>query len=51
MTMIYMDHGMRVAKPEHAFQEYDQKTWAPGCEVGDPIASSLNPVLYARDTG
>lgn len=48
MTMIYMDRDMRVAEPDSAFQEYDQKTWAPGCAVGDPIASPLNPVLYSK---
>ncbi len=47
MTMIYMDQDMRVAEPEQEFQEYDRKRWAPGCEVGDPIASPLNPVLYS----
>jgi ectoine hydroxylase-related dioxygenase (phytanoyl-CoA dioxygenase family) len=51
MTMIYIDAAMRVAKPANPFQEYDRKTWAPGCEVGDPIASPLNPVLYGRREG
>ncbi len=49
MTMIYMDRDMRVAEPADAFQEYDQKRWAPGCAVGDPIASPLNPILYERE--
>ncbi len=50
MTMIYMDQDMRVAEPINPFQAYDQKTWAPGCDVGDPIASALNPVLYSQES-
>ncbi|MFP8874147.1 MAG: phytanoyl-CoA dioxygenase family protein [Myxococcota bacterium] len=50
MTVIYIDQAMRVAKPLNSFQQYDQDTWAPGCAVGDPIASRINPVLYGVKT-
>lgn len=46
ITVIYIDRAMRVAEPKNPFQQYDQDTWAPGCAVGDPIASRINPVLY-----
>ena len=49
MTMIYIDQDMRVAQPRNAYQEFDQKTWAPGCAVGEPIASAINPVLFSLD--
>lgn len=49
MTMIYIDHEMRVAEPRNANQVFDQKTWAPGCAVGEPIASEINPVLFSSD--
>ncbi len=49
MTMIYMDEAMRVAEPINVFQAHDQKTWAPGCEVGEKIDSEINPILYSRD--
>ncbi len=49
MTVIYIDEAMRVAEPSNPFQQYDQKTWAPGCAVGEPIGSPINPVLYHRE--
>ncbi|MFP6641468.1 MAG: phytanoyl-CoA dioxygenase family protein [Myxococcota bacterium] len=49
MTVIYIDQAMRVAEPANPFQKYDQDTWAPGCQVGDPIASEINPILYSVD--
>ena len=48
VTIIYIDEDMRVAKPTNPYQEHDQKTWAPGCAVGDTIASAINPVLYSE---
>ncbi len=49
VTMIYIDEDMRIAEPANRFQAHDQKTWAPGCAVGDRIASDINPVLYSTD--
>lgn len=48
MTVIYMDAEMRLARPANAAQEVDARTWCPGVGVGEPAASALNPVLYAR---
>ena len=48
MTVIYMDAQMRLARPANVVQQVDAKTWCPGVEVGEPVASPLNPVLYAR---
>ncbi len=48
MTVIYMDAEMRLARPANAAQEVDARTWCPGVEFGEPAASALNPVLYAR---
>jgi ectoine hydroxylase-related dioxygenase (phytanoyl-CoA dioxygenase family) len=48
MTVIYMDAEMRLAAPANAAQEVDARVWCPGVEVGEPAASPLNPVLYAR---
>jgi len=48
MTVIYMDADMRLASPTNAAQEVDARTWCPGVEVGEPAATALNPVLYAR---
>jgi ectoine hydroxylase-related dioxygenase (phytanoyl-CoA dioxygenase family) len=48
MTVIYMDAEMRLAHPANASQEVDARTWCPGVAVGEPVATELNPVLYAR---
>jgi ectoine hydroxylase-related dioxygenase (phytanoyl-CoA dioxygenase family) len=48
MTVIYMDAEMRLARPTNAARELDARTWFPGVEVGEPAATELNPVLYAR---
>lgn len=47
MTVIYMDAETRLARPTNAGQELDARTWCPGVGVGEPIATALNPVLYA----
>ncbi len=46
MTVIYIEDGIRVAAPKSASQENDLKTWMPGANTGDVIATALNPVLY-----
>ena len=49
MTVIYVDRAMCVAEPQNLFQQYDLQTWAPGCAVGEPVASHINPVLYPAE--
>jgi ectoine hydroxylase-related dioxygenase (phytanoyl-CoA dioxygenase family) len=48
MTVIYMDAEMKLGSPANEFQEVDARTWCPGVAFGEPAASPLNPVLYAR---
>ena len=49
MTVIYMDQDMRLKAPENDGQLNDWHTWCPGAEVGEVIASPINPVLWARN--
>lgn len=49
MTMIYMDEKMRLAAPRNKNQIADTERWCPGTEVGEVIASPLNPVIYSRN--
>ena len=46
MTVIYMDHKMRLKKPENEGQENDWNTWCPNAIIGEVINTHLNPVLY-----
>jgi hypothetical protein len=46
MTMIYMDKDMRLKQPENDNQVEDWKAWCPGAEVGKPIKTPLNPLLF-----
>ena len=48
MTMIYVDADMVVAEPTNANQAHDLRTWMPGVEPGQVVASPLNPILYAQ---
>jgi ectoine hydroxylase-related dioxygenase (phytanoyl-CoA dioxygenase family) len=47
MTVIYMDENMRLAAPKNKYQIADTEQWCPGVQVGEVIASPLNPVLYS----
>lgn len=49
MTVIYMDVDMRLSKPKNKNQITDMERWCPGIEVGDIIASPLNPVIYNHE--
>ena len=49
MTIIFMDSEMRLAKPRNKSQENDWKNWCPGAEIGEIIASPLNPLIYERE--
>jgi hypothetical protein len=46
MTVIYFADGARVTPLEHRSRRFDRDVWLPGCEVGEPAASRLNPVLF-----
>lgn len=46
MTIIYMDRDMRLKTPENPNQQADWDTWCPGAQIGEPIDTPLNPVLY-----
>ncbi len=48
MTIIYLEDGMRLAKPQNKNQEADWQTWMPGATIGEPIDTPLNPVLWNR---
>ena len=47
MTMIYMDESMRLIAPKNKNHIADTERWCPGVQVGDVIASPLNPVIYS----
>jgi ectoine hydroxylase-related dioxygenase (phytanoyl-CoA dioxygenase family) len=47
MTMIYMDEDMQLAPPKNKNQVADIERWCPGVQVGEIVASPLNPVLYS----
>lgn len=47
MTMIYMDENMTLVPPKNKNQINDIARWCPGVEIGQKVASPLNPVLYS----
>jgi len=47
MTIIYMDEDMRLVAPKNKNQIADMERWCPGVQVGEVVASPLNPVLYS----
>jgi ectoine hydroxylase-related dioxygenase (phytanoyl-CoA dioxygenase family) len=46
MTIIYMDQDMRLVSPKNKNQVADIARWCPAVNVGDVVASPLNPVVY-----
>jgi ectoine hydroxylase-related dioxygenase (phytanoyl-CoA dioxygenase family) len=46
MTVIYMEDGIKLTQPLNKNHQADWDCWLPGCKVGEPCASKLNPVLY-----
>lgn len=48
MTVIYFADGLRIAEPANDAQHVDLARWLPGLAPGDPAASRLNPIVYAR---
>lgn len=49
MTIIFVEDGATITKPDHASQVNDLGRWFPGSKPGDPAASRLNPLLYHTD--
>jgi ectoine hydroxylase-related dioxygenase (phytanoyl-CoA dioxygenase family) len=49
LTVIYFADGTSVLQPEHEFRKTDLEVFLPGCRPGDPAATPLNPLLYARN--
>jgi len=50
MTIIYMDEDMRLVAPKNKNQIADIERWCPGVQVGDVVASHLNPVIYSSNS-
>jgi ectoine hydroxylase-related dioxygenase (phytanoyl-CoA dioxygenase family) len=48
MTVIYMDENMTLAAPKNKNQIIDSERWCPGVQIGEVVASPLNPVLYSN---
>jgi ectoine hydroxylase-related dioxygenase (phytanoyl-CoA dioxygenase family) len=49
MTVIYMDQDMRLVQPVNQNQVLDVVRWCPGVQLGEVIASPLNPILFSLD--
>lgn len=47
MTVIYVDEDIRLIEPKTAAHVNDRTHWCPGIEVGQVLASPLNPVLWS----
>ncbi len=47
MTVIYIDEDSRLAEPKNKNQARDTLRWCPDIQIGDVIASRLNPILYS----
>jgi ectoine hydroxylase-related dioxygenase (phytanoyl-CoA dioxygenase family) len=48
MTVIYVDESIRLSPPANKSQESDMHNWCPGVEIGAPLTSPLNPVLWSN---
>jgi ectoine hydroxylase-related dioxygenase (phytanoyl-CoA dioxygenase family) len=48
MTVIYMDHEIRLKEPGNAMQRNDWAQWCPGAVPGEIIRSARNPLVYLR---
>lgn len=48
MTMIYFADGTCLAEPRSQAQRNDLASWMPGAQVGSPVATPLNPLLWSR---
>jgi ectoine hydroxylase-related dioxygenase (phytanoyl-CoA dioxygenase family) len=45
-TVIYVADGARLAEPRTDGQRFDRKIWLPEVEVGEPVGSWLNPLVW-----
>lgn len=48
MTVIFLEDGAKISKPDNPYRENDLKTWFPGLKPGDVAASKINPLIYKR---
>ncbi len=48
MTVIYMDENIRLINPKNKNHLLDMERWCPGVQVGEVLASPLNPVIYSK---
>jgi len=46
MTMIYMEDGTKLIKPQNKYHQQDWDAWLPGCKIGEIANSELNPVIW-----
>ncbi len=51
MTVIYMDENIRLVNPKNKNHVLDMERWCPGVQVGEVLASPLNPVIYSKGQG
>lgn len=49
MTVIYLPDGTTLTEPTTSGQRFDRQIWLPDADVGAPIASWLNPLVWSRD--
>jgi len=47
MTIIYADENIRLIAPKNKNHILDMEQWAPGLNVGDVLASPINPIIYS----
>ncbi len=47
-TIIYVDQDIRLVEPKNKDQRKDRERWCPGIEVGHPLDSPLNPLVYSE---
>jgi ectoine hydroxylase-related dioxygenase (phytanoyl-CoA dioxygenase family) len=50
-TVIYVADGARLAEPRTDGQRFDRRIWLPEVEVGEPVDSWLNPLVWHVDGG
>lgn len=46
MTVIYMDHQMKLVEAMNDIQRNDWSHWCPGAKPGEVIRTEKNPVIY-----
>jgi ectoine hydroxylase-related dioxygenase (phytanoyl-CoA dioxygenase family) len=50
MTVIYMDEHIKLIAPKNKNHVADTERWCPGVQVGETIASPLNPIIYSTES-